>query len=228
MNVTTFRKLARSYLINEDSVFVNRNDDIADDEHFEMLYGHARTMVTPILPIWKSLVEQSVRHWPSHSLYATVGHAKMYPDELSEGRHDKFFAHITNGTSWESVSDDEYDGDDYGCVLDPRFQGMLLGINSIMPEESVPYSSDYPSRKKIARKLLKNHPIEKLLDDDELAIAFYSADGHEWAKLRSIGIKWMRVWYAARAIQRAYKERLRLKRSRMIQLVLVPIIVRNK
>ncbi len=37
-----------------------------------------------------------------------------------------------------------------------------------------------------------------------------------------------RVWYAIRKIQRAYREHLARKRMKMIQLVLVPIIVRNK
>ena len=204
-----------------------------------MLYGLARTMVTPILPIWKSLAQLSVRNWPSDSpQHALAGNTRMYADEFSDGRNDKYFVRITNSTSWESVKDDEdeeYEGVGFGCIMDPRFQGMLLGICSILPESCVPWSpSDYrslglgPGRMAFARKLLQNHPIEKLMDDYDLRVVFSGVANMTWTRLRGIGIRWMRVWYAARAIQRAYKERLRRKRSRMIQLVLVPIIVRNK
>jgi hypothetical protein len=79
-----------------------------------------------------------------------------------------------------------------------------------------------------ARKLLQNHPIERLLEDNELIVVFGGVENMTFTSLRSIGVKWMRAWYAARAIQRAYKARLRGKRTRMIKLVLLPIIVRNK
>lgn len=232
MDVTTFRTLARSYKKYPGEVFTKDNGDIVDDNHLEMLYGHARTMVTPILPIWKSLAQQSVRNWPSpDSQHALAGNTRMYADDFADGRNDKYFVRITNGTCWESVEDDledDYEGMDYGCIMDPRFQGMLLGICSILPEACVPYSSTEPDRMAFARKLLQNHPIEKLMEDDDMYVVFQGVENMAWTRLRGIGVKWMQVWYSARAIQRAYRERLRLKRSRMIKQVLVPIIVRNK
>jgi hypothetical protein len=233
MDMPTFRTLARSYCVCPDGTFTKDNGDIVDDDHYEMLYGLARTMVTPILPIWKSLAQQSVHNWPSpDSQHALAGNTRMYADEFLDGRHDKYFVRITNGTCWESVEDDlgdDYEGADFGCIMDPRFQGMLLGICSLMPSGSVPYSWDSPDVSMAnARKLLQNHPIENLMDDGELSVVFSGVENMTWMSLRSIGVKWTRVWYSARAIQRAYRERLRRKRFRMIQLVLVPIIVRNK
>eukprot|EP00798_Chlamydomonas_sp_ICE-L_P028857 gene28857-32045_t len=74
-------------------IWFHDNGDIVDDEHYEILYGHARTMVTPILPIWKSLAQQSVRNWPSTESpdpqYSLAGNTRMYADEFSDGRNDK-------------------------------------------------------------------------------------------------------------------------------------------
>lgn len=222
MDVPTFLELAKGYLSSQD-----------DDKHLEMMCGHARTMMTPILSIWKSLAQQSVRQWPKpDSQYVCVGDSEMYGSEFSDGRHDMLFAHNANCMSTE---DDEDREEDAGFILDPRFQGMLLGIASILPSGCVPFSVWDPhslhycqNALAFARKLLQNHPIERLVSDNELSVVFAGVECMAWTTLRSIGIKWMRVWYAARAIQRAYRERLRLKRSRMIQFVLVPIIVRNK
>jgi hypothetical protein len=232
MNITEFRKIARSMCAGDDDTFTKDNGDIVDEAHYEMLYGHARTFLTPILPVWKSLAQQSVRNWPSTDSpdpqYALAGNTRMYADEFEDGRHDKYFVRTTNGTCWESVEedeDDDYVGSDFGCIIDPRFQGMLLGICSLLPIDCFMLG---PSRMSLARKLLQKHPIEKLMEDDELRVIFSGVERMTFTSLRSIGLKWMRVWYSARAIQRAYKERLRRKRVRMIQLVLVPIIVRNK
>eukprot|EP00798_Chlamydomonas_sp_ICE-L_P017538 gene17538-23858_t len=188
MDVTEFRTLARSYdTCLDDNTFIKDNGDIVNDEYSEMLYGHARTFLTPILPIWKSLAQQSVRNWPAPDSpdpqYALAGNTRMYADEFSDGRNDKYFTRITNGTCWESVEedeDDDYAGSDFGCIMDPRFQGMLLGICSLLPSDCVPYCRwDYvspfmlgPGRMATARKLLQNHPIEKLMEDGELTVVF--------------------------------------------------------
>jgi hypothetical protein len=221
MDITTFRRLARSY----------NTRRVDDDEQSEILYGHARTFLTPILPIWKSLAQQSVRNWPSTDSpdpqYNQAGITKMYADEFSDGRHDIYFVRTTYGSDWESVEDDEDDGSDFGCIMDPRFQGMFLGICSLLPEDCLPHYFS-PDRIALTRKLLQNHPIEKLMDNDEMEVISIGIENMGWGPLKSIGVKWMRLWYSARAIQRAYKARLRRKRARMIQQVLLPIIVRNK
>lgn len=220
MDVTTFRRLARSSDMHR-----------VDDKQSEILCGHARTFLTPILPIWKSLAQQSVRNWPSTDSpdphYQLSGITKMYAEDFSEGRHDKYFVNTTNGTDWESVEDDEYHGGEFGCIMDPRFQGMFLGICSLLPEACLPHYFS-PSLIADTRELLQNHPIEKLMDDDEMDVVHVGIERTDWVSLRSIGVKWMRVWYSARAIQRAYKARLRRRRATMIHQVLLPIIVRNK
>lgn len=225
MDVETYRDLARSYGYNTGGDFFDGNDIIADDEHLETMYGYARTMMSPILPIWKSLAQQAVRQWPSPDLqFVLVGDTMLYGTDFSSGRHDMHFAHMTNATAWE-----QYGDEDDACFLDPRFQGMLLGISSIIPNPFIDMSPEY--RLALARDLVQPlYPIGDLVDDDALdRFATGGVSGSvTWNEARSIAVKFMRFWYQVRLIQRAYRERLRLKRSQMIHQVLVPIIVRNK
>ncbi len=154
----------------------------------------------------------------------------MYASELLDGRNDIYFARMTNGTCWESAEDDDDYGMDFACIMDPRFSGMLLGISSLLPQDSIPPFPIYGNlsqHTRNTRKLLKNHPIEKLMDDDEFDVVFDGVCNMDWRSLRNIGNKWMRVWYSARKIQRAYRERLKYKRMKMIRMVIVPIIVRH-
>jgi hypothetical protein len=137
---------------------------------------------------------------------------------------------MTNGTCWESAEDDDDYGMDFACIMDPRFSGMLLGISSLLPLDSIPpfpAFGNLSQHTRDTRKLLKNHPIERLMNDDEFDVVFDGVCNMDWECLRNIGNKWMRVWYSARTIQRAYRERLKYRRMKMIQMVIVPIIVRH-
>lgn len=197
MDITTFRELVRSCV----------------GDQPEMLYKHARALVTPVSPVWKSLIQQSVLKWTSRDSPIFAGNTPMYSKELLDGRNDIFFVHSTNDTCLESVD---------SPIMDPRFQGMMLAISSLLPFDSIPCSWTYSDAHQIVRNLLKNHPIEQLIDDVELIVVFDGVCNMPWVHLRNIGIKWMRVWYSVRKIQRAYRESLKYKRMKMIQMVIVP------
>ena len=69
----------------------------------------------------------------------------------------------------------------------------------------------------LVRSIVDPRPFpEDLSDEHYMLRALYS---------RALG---RRVWYSVRKIQRAYREHLGRRRMKMIQLVLIPIIVRNK
>ena len=187
---------------------VDKAADGPFDAPLDSLYDRARQLIPPMLRVWDVLAKLAVQSWDDESHEVTVVEEELTAKDFTSGNHAKLFVnHLM------TVSRGEY-------VCDPRFQGMLLGLIAIFPYR--PFG-DFVS---LTRRITNNLFIE--VDDER--IDWVASDGisnQEWDFVQNMATQWLRAWCSARKIQRGYRDHLARKRMKMIQLVLVPIIVRN-
>ena len=168
------------------------------------LCDRARELIPPMARVWEVLAKLAVQSWENE-----IHYGELTAKDFTDGNHAKLF--IIN---LMTVSPDEY-------ICDPRFQGMLLGLEAVFPYNS--WCSDYIT---LTRKIVSSLFIEV---DDEM-IDWVSSDGFvnmEWDFVQHIASQWLRAWCSARKIQRMYRkyiEHKKIQRQKRL-LITIPRIV---
>jgi len=165
----------------------------------------ARELIPPMARVWEVLAKLAVQSWDNE-----IYDGELTAKDFTDGNHAKLF--IIN---LMTVSPDEY-------ICDPRFQGMLLGLEAVFPYNHR-CSVDYIT---LTRKIVSSLFIEV---DDEM-IDWVSSDGFanmEWDFVQHIASQWLRAWCSARKIQRMYRkyiEHKKIQRQKRL-LITIPRIV---
>ena len=158
-------------------------------DNLDSLCDPARELLPPMLRVWEVLAKLAVQSWNSEFREVMVANGLMTARDFANGNHAKMFVNHLMSVSWG-----EY-------VCDPRYQGMLLGVVAIFPNDY--YSNGYliEHMRKITDSLF--------LEVDDQRIDWVISDGicnQDWEFVQNIASQWLRAWCSARKIQRAYRK----------------------
>jgi hypothetical protein len=190
--------------------FTELYNDVANDTSgvpSDPFCDRARELIPPMARVWEVLAKLAIQSWDNE--IQKVCYGELTANDYTDGNHAKLF--ILNLMTFSPDN----------IICDPRFQGMLLGLEAVFPYN--PFCSDHPH---ITRKIVSSLFIEV---DDEM-IDWVSSDGFvnmEWDFVQHIASQWLRAWCSARKIQRTYRnyiEHKEIQRQKRL-LITIPRIV---
>ena len=164
----------------------------------------ARAVLPPMAPCWRALARACALEWDTHLYTYINGNGILSYADVLDGRYDLAFA-------WRHRCEGAHEDRRW---YESRYAAVLFALHAMFP-------SDVRARNLRALAARLYVPLDVELSQ---CIRADGLENQSWRDVQALAASWLRVWTAARRIQRAFRD-MRERRMRARCLLWVPRLV---